>query len=116
MKIIFRLFSLFIISSILWLLLQNFSYIVSVDFFDKHFDNVHLSFIILAALIIGLIIGALLLGLVALQYKSDLSAEKKRSRLLSKELDALRNLSIDEISLDEDNEGNKTLNDTKPEI
>jgi hypothetical protein len=74
---------------------------VDVNFFDRSFTDVKLALVILFSVVAGLVMGLLLMSIIALKYKAEYIKEMKKQKLLMKELDSLRNLSIDEISLDE---------------
>ena len=101
MKIIFRIFTVIITVLIIWVLIQNIDYRVSVEIFSHSYESARLPLIILFAMCIGFILGALVIAMVALQYKADMLKIKKKNQQLISELDSLRNLSIDEISLDD---------------
>lgn len=110
MKILLRLISIVFIVSVLWVLIQNIDYSVDITVFEQNFTNVRLPLVLLVAFGVGLIMGALLLALIALQYKAELMKQRKREKKLMQELDSLRNLSIDDISIDElDSEQGKTI-------
>ncbi len=101
MKIIFRLVSVICFLLIIWVLIQNIDFMVDVNVFDQSYTDVKLPLVLLISFSVGLIVGSMLIALIALQYKAEYIKEKKKQKLLLKELDSLRNLSIDEIALDD---------------
>lgn len=101
MKIVFRLVLALVIIAVVWVLFQNVNYTVDVELFSNTYYDAPLPMIILSAFTIGLIFGALLISLIALRYKADLIKNNRKISSLMNELDSLRNLSIDEVSVDE---------------
>ncbi len=101
MKIFSRLVALICLILLAWVLIQNIDFMVDVNFFDRSYTDVKLALVILFSVAAGLIMGLLLMAIIALKYKAEYIKEMKKQKLLMKELDSLRNLSIDEISLDE---------------
>lgn len=116
MKIIFRLIMVVSLVLVLWVLVQNIEYVVDVHFFDQSYTDVKLPFVLLVAFGAGITLGSLLMALLALQYKAEFIKERKKQKMLMKELDSLRNLSLDEIGLDEkDNDENYDV-ETLPQV
>ena len=101
MKIMFRIFTIIIVFLVIWVMIQNLDYSVDFNFFDKQYVDLRLPLIILASLIIGFIFGTFLIALVALQYKAEIVKVNKKNKSLMNELDSLRNLSIEDIALDD---------------
>lgn len=82
---------------ILWFFTLNLNEYVTIYVFNKVYEDVNLVTVIFISLFIGVVIGALLLSSQILKSKSEVATIRKQNKKLLKELDGLRNLSIDEI-------------------
>jgi uncharacterized integral membrane protein len=82
---------------ILWFFTNNIEQKVDIHFFQITYTNIHLIIIIFISFFIGAIVGAILLSAQLLKSRSEIRSVKKENLLLLKELDGLRNLSIDEL-------------------
>jgi uncharacterized membrane protein YciS (DUF1049 family) len=101
MKILIRLLSFIIILFLTFVLIQNVDFAVNVQILDKQFEQIRLPLILVIAVGAGFIIGAILMSLIALQYKAETHKANKRIKGLMSELDSLRNLSIDDVSIED---------------
>ena len=101
MKIIFRIFTIIIVFLVTWVMIQNLDYSVDFYFFDKQYTDLRLPLVILGSLVIGFIFGTFLIALVALQYKAEIVKVNKKNKSLMNELYSLRNLSIEDITLED---------------
>ena len=102
MRILVRIISVLLLILIAVVLIQNVNYQSPFEFFDRHYPNVQIPLLLLISCGIGFLFGALILSLLALQYKADTLQVKKKLKGIQDELDSLRNLSIDDITLDEE--------------
>ncbi|HID38287.1 MAG TPA: LapA family protein [Calditrichaeota bacterium] len=82
---------------ILWFFSLNLNEYVDIHLFNKLYTDVNLITVIFISVFIGVIFGALLLSSQVLKAKTEVASIKKENRKLLKELEGLRNLSIDEI-------------------
>lgn len=82
---------------ILWFFALNLNQYVTIHLFNKVFDDVNLVTVIFVSIFIGVIIGAVILSTQIFKVKSEVGSLKKQNKKLTKELESLRNLSIDEI-------------------
>ena len=82
---------------VLWFFTLNLNQYVDIYLFTQVFNDVNLVTVIFISLFIGVVIGALILATQILKAKSDVASIKRENRKLVKELEGLRNLSIDEI-------------------
>lgn len=82
---------------ILWFFTLNLNEHVTIFLFNKVYENVNLVTVIFITLFIGVVIGALLVSTQILKAKSELASMRRQNKKLIKELEGLRNISIDEI-------------------
>lgn len=82
---------------ILWFFTLNLNQYVSIYLFSKVYENVNLVTVIFISVFIGVIIGALLLSSQIIKSKTETMNIKRQNKKLQKELEGLRNLSIDDI-------------------
>jgi len=82
---------------ILWFFTLNLNQYVTIFLFNQVYENVNLVTVIFISLFLGVIFGALLLSSSILKAKSGAASLKRQNKKLQKELENLRNLSIDEI-------------------
>ncbi len=95
---------------ILWFFTLNLNEYVTIYLFNRVYENVNLVTVIFISLFIGVVIGALLLATQVLKARSEIASVKRQNKKLVKELEGLRNLSIDEIPETD------TKIDSEPEI
>ena len=82
---------------ILWFFANNLDQHVDVQIFQTEYQDINLVVVIFISVFIGVIIGAIILSSQIMNVRGELRAIKKENANLLKELDGLRNLSIDEI-------------------
>jgi len=82
---------------ILWFFSLNLDQYVTIHFFQTTYESINLIVVIFITFFIGTIVGAIILSAHVLSSRAEIRALKKDKQKLIKELDGLRNLSIDEI-------------------
>jgi uncharacterized integral membrane protein len=82
---------------VLWFFAMNLGQYVTIHLFQTTYQNVNLVVVIFITLFIGTIVGAILLSSYVLNARSEVRALRKEKTKLMRELDGLRNMSIDEI-------------------
>ena len=82
---------------VLWFFAMNLGQYVTIHLFQATYQNVNLIVVIFITFFIGTIVGAILLSSYVLSAKSEVRALRKERSKLMRELDGLRNMSIDEI-------------------
>lgn len=82
---------------ILWFFSMNLDQYVTIHLFQKVYPNINLIVVIFITFFIGMIVGAILLSSQILSVRGEVRILRKEKVKLLKELDGLRNLSIDEI-------------------
>jgi len=82
---------------ILWFFAINLGQYVTIDFVKVKYENVDLVVVILLSFIVGIIIGAIIMSSLVLKARSDIKTLKREQNKLNRELDGLRNMSIDEL-------------------
>ena len=82
---------------VLWFFTLNLNQYVTIYLFNLVFENVNLVTVIFISLFMGVIIGAVILSSQIVKAKTETSSVKRQNKKLHKELEGLRNLSIDEI-------------------
>ena len=82
---------------ILWFFTLNLNQYVTIYLFNHVYENVNLVTVIFISIFIGVIFGALLLSSQIVKSKTETASVKKQNKKLHKELEGLRNLSVDEI-------------------
>ncbi len=82
---------------ILWFFTLNLNQYVTIHLFNTTFPHVNLVTVIFISLFIGIVIGALLLSTQVIKSKGEIAKIRRENKKLIKELEGLRNLSIDEI-------------------
>ena len=75
---------------------------VDVNLIYKSFMQVPVSIILLSSLGLGVIIGYFLSLINILKIKSDLRKTDNKNRILTDELNSLRNIAVDEESISEE--------------
>jgi uncharacterized integral membrane protein len=95
-----------IISVFIWIIIfaicllffvNNLGQYVDINVFQTEYQNVNLVVVIFISFFIGIIVGAIVLSIQILNIRGEYRAVKRENAKLLKELDGLRNLSIDEI-------------------
>jgi uncharacterized integral membrane protein len=84
-------------SIILWFFAINQGQTVSIDLVKVKYQNVDLIVVMFISFFIGLIVGAIIISSHVVKAQSEIRALKREQNNLIKELDGLRNLSIDEL-------------------
>ncbi|MBN2364627.1 MAG: LapA family protein [Calditrichaeota bacterium] len=97
MKIIENLIKILIVLLLLFVLIQNSSQKIDLQLFTLYYPNINLAIILLITLGIGAVLGALMLSLNLIQSRSEIRNLQKKNKQLTKELENLRNISIEEI-------------------
>jgi len=97
MRIIGIFFWIIIFAIILWFFSMNLDQYVTIHLFQNVYPNINLVVVIFITFFIGMIVGAIVLSTQLLSLRSELRLLRRDKGKLLKELDGLRNLSIDEI-------------------
>ena len=97
MKILSIFLWLIVGAIILWFFAHNIEEKVNIHFFQITYQNIPLITVIFISFFIGAIVGAILLSAQLLKSRAEIRVVKKENIQLIKELDGLRNLSIDEL-------------------
>jgi uncharacterized integral membrane protein len=84
-------------SIILWFFAINQGQTVTIDFVKARYENVDLIVVIFITFFVGMIIGAIIISSYVVKAKSEVRTLKREQNKLLKELDGLRNMSIDEL-------------------
>jgi uncharacterized membrane protein YciS (DUF1049 family) len=82
---------------VLWFFTLNLNQYITVHLFNLVYEDVNLVTVIFISLFIGVVIGALLVSAHIIKAKSEVAGIRRDNKKLIKELEGLRNLSIDEI-------------------
>lgn len=109
MKLIENLAKILAVVLLLFVLIQNAEEKIDLRIFTLYYSEVHLAIVLLITLGIGAILGSILLSISILQMKSEIRILNKKNKQLTKELENLRNISVEEIP----EEGIETINETK---
>ncbi|RMG66678.1 MAG: LapA family protein [Calditrichaeota bacterium] len=97
MKVLLTLIKILLIVLILFVLTQNAGQFVDIKLLTYQFNQVNLYVVIIVSFTIGAILGVLFMAMSYLQSRSEVRALKKANRQLTRELESLRNVSIEEI-------------------
>ena len=97
MKILENLAKILLVLLLLFILVQNADQKIDLKLFTLHYPDIHLAIVLLITLGIGAILGAVLLSISLLQLRSEIRLLNRKNRQLTKELENLRNISVDEI-------------------
>jgi len=97
MKIIENVIKILVVLLLLFVLLSHAEQHVDLKIFTLYYPEQNLAIVLLITLGLGAILGALLLGFNFIQVRSESRLLKKKIDQLTKELENLRNISIDEI-------------------
>ncbi len=105
MKIFFTIvkFTLYILSIVIFsvILSQNSGQYVNIKILSRMYSQVDLLNVILITLTIGTVLGGVFISFMVIQSRAEVKKLKSKNRQLLKELENLRNMSIDEIPDDE---------------
>jgi uncharacterized integral membrane protein len=97
MKIIENLIKILIVLLLLFLLIQNSDQRINLQLFTLYYPNVNVAIVLLITLGIGAILGAVMLSFNVLSLRSEIRNIQKKNKQLTRELENLRNISIEEI-------------------
>ncbi len=97
MRLIGIFLSIIIMAIILWFFTLNIDQYVTVHVFNAVYPDVKLVTVIFLSVFSGVVIGALMVATQVIKAKADVISIKKQNKSLIRELESLRNLSIDEI-------------------
>ena len=97
MKIIENIIKILLVLLLLFVLVQNSTQLVDLQIFTLFYPEINLSIVLLVTLGLGAILGAVLLSFNFIQVRSENRSLQKKNTQLTKELENLRNISIDEI-------------------
>jgi uncharacterized integral membrane protein len=97
MKIALNLVKILIFIFALYILTQNSGQYVDINFINATYSDVNLLVIILISLTVGAVLGAVFMAFAVIQSRSEVKNLRNKNRQLIKELENLRNISIDEI-------------------
>ncbi len=101
MKIFFTIvkFTLYILSIVVFsvILSQNSGQYVNIKILSRMYSRVDLLNVILVTLTIGTVLGGVFIAFMVIQSRAEVKKLKSKNRQLLKELESLRNMSIDEI-------------------
>lgn len=100
MKVIENVIKIILVLLILFVLIQNSGQSVNLALFTLSFPGINLAIVLLITLGVGAILGSLLVGFSLIHSRSEVRDLMKKNKLLTKELENLRNISIDEIPSD----------------
>lgn len=101
MKILGNLAKILVVVLLLYVLIQNADQRIDLSLFTLFYPQIHLSIVLLITLGIGAVLGAIMLSFSLLQLRSEIRELRKKNKQLGKELENLRNISVDEIPVDE---------------
>ena len=97
MKILGNLLKILVLVLLVYVLIQNADQRIDLRLFTLYYPNVPLSITLLLTLGIGGILGAVMMGLSLLQLRGEIRNLQRKNKQLTRELENLRNISIDEI-------------------
>ncbi|GAB4329046.1 MAG: hypothetical protein Kow0037_03870 [Calditrichia bacterium] len=100
MKIIGNLIKILVLILLVFVLIQNADEIVDLKIFTLYYSQISLAIVLLLSLGFGAILGALLMGMSIVQTRGVIKNLEKKNKQLAKELENLRNISVDEIPED----------------
>jgi uncharacterized integral membrane protein len=82
---------------VLWFFAMNLGQYVTIHLFQTTYQDVNLIVVIFITFFIGTIVGAIFLSSYVLGAKAEVRTLRREKSKLMRELDGLRNMSIDEI-------------------
>ncbi|MBD3223848.1 MAG: DUF1049 domain-containing protein [Caldithrix sp.] len=109
MRVISVFFWIIIGAALLWFFTLNLNQYVDINLYNKQFNDVNLVAVIFISLFLGVVIGALVLSTQIIGAKTEIGRLKKENKKLVKELEGLRNTSIDEIPDTDSNTDNESV-------
>ncbi|GAB4368960.1 MAG: hypothetical protein Kow0042_10450 [Calditrichia bacterium] len=101
MKIIGNIIKILILVLLIYVLIQNADEKLDLKLFTLYYSQVSVSIILLITLGLGAVIGAFLMGFSIIHARSEIRNLQRKNKQLTKELENLRNISVDEIPEDE---------------
>ena len=97
MRVLGMFFWIVVGAIILWFFSMNLNEYVTIRFFYRSYPDINLILVIFVSFFIGTVIGAILLSPYVFGARTQIRSLKREKSKLLKELDGLRNMSIDEI-------------------
>jgi uncharacterized integral membrane protein len=97
MKIIENVLKIIVVLLLLFVLIQNSHQRIDLFFFTLTKEGINLALVLLITLGFGAIIGALMISFSLIHSRTEVRQLMKKNKQLTKELENLRNISIDEI-------------------
>jgi uncharacterized integral membrane protein len=97
MKILGNLLKILIVVLLVYVLIQNAEQKVNLQLFTLFYPDIHLSIVLLLTLAIGAIFGAVLMSVSIIHLRGEIRDLQRRNKQLNRELENLRNISVDEI-------------------
>ena len=98
MKILGNLIKILVVVLLLYVLIQNADQRIDLSLFTLYYPQIHLSIVLLITLGIGAVLGAVLISFSMLQLRGEVRNLNKKNKQLTKELENLRNISVEEIT------------------
>jgi uncharacterized integral membrane protein len=111
MKIIENLIKILLVLLLLFVLIQNSDQRVNLQIFTLFYSQINLAIILLITLGLGAVLGAILLSFSVIQARSDLRIALRKNKQLTRELENLRNISIDEIPEEDSKDSVSSVNE-----
>ncbi len=108
MKVLKNIIKIIVLVLFLFVLIQNSDQRVTLEIFTYEFSDINLALILLITLGLGAVLGALMLSFALIQHRSEIRSLQKKNKQLTKELENLRNISIDEIPDDSIQDGSES--------
>lgn len=97
MKIALNLIKILIFIFALYILTLNSSQYVDIKFINTTYARINLLVVILFALTVGAVLGAVFMAFSVIHSRGEAKELRTKNRQLLRELENLRNISIDEI-------------------
>ncbi len=97
MRLVGIFLTIIVMAIILWFFSLNLDQYVTVRVFNATYEGVNLVTVIFLSVLSGIVIGALMVAAQVIKAKADVISIKKQNKSLVRELESLRNISIDEI-------------------
>ena len=111
MKIIENLIKILLVLLLLFVLIQNSDQRVNLQIFTLFYSQINLAIVLLITLGLGAVLGAILLSFSVIQSRSDLRIALRKNKQLTRELENLRNISIDEIPEEDSKDKESSVNE-----
>lgn len=97
MKIAINLVKILIFIFALYILTLNNDQYVNIKFINTTYSGINLLVVILFALTVGAVLGAVFMAFSVIHSRAEVKELRTKNRQLLRELENLRNISIDEI-------------------